>query len=89
MRNLTVNGYELVSPTVTTTEDKIVSDSVVEAVIDQFKRRSSIGIKKYGVTLDRNDLNTGEWIEHAIEESMDFILYLRKIKIQWEQEKKI
>jgi hypothetical protein len=66
-----------------------MKDSIVEAVINQFKERSSVGINKYGVTLDRTDLSTGEWIEHAIEESMDFILYLRKIKTQWEQDKMI
>ena len=66
-----------------------MKDTIVESVIEQFKQRSKVGIDKYGVTLDRNDLSTGEWIEHAIEESMDFILYLRKIKTQWEQNKTI
>ena len=66
-----------------------MKDTIVDAVIKQFKQRSKVGIDKYGVTLDRNDLSTGEWIEHAIEESMDFILYLRKIKTQWEQNKTI
>ena len=66
-----------------------LEDKIVESVIEQFKQRSEVGIKKYGVTLDRTDLSTGEWIEHAIEESMDFILYLRKIKTQWEQSKTI
>ena len=66
-----------------------MKDTIVESVIEQFKQRSEVGINKYGVTLDRDDLSTGEWIEHAIEESMDFILYLRKIKTQWEQSKMI
>ena len=66
-----------------------MKDTIVESVIEQFKQRSEAGINKYGVTLDRDDLSTGEWIEHAIEESMDFILYLRKIKTQWEQSKMI
>lgn len=66
-----------------------LKDTIVESVIEQFKQRSNTGINKYGVTLDRKDLSTGEWIEHAIEESMDFILYLRKLKTQWEQNKMI
>lgn len=66
-----------------------MKDSIVESVIEQFKQRSEVGKVKYGITLDRTDLSTGEWIEHAIEESMDFILYLRKIKTQWEQNKMI
>lgn len=55
-------------------------DSIVEAIIYKFRSRSELGIKKYGTTLDRNDLTQEEWLDHAIEECMDFILYLQKIK---------
>jgi hypothetical protein len=55
-------------------------DSIVESVIMQFKQRSEVGIQKYGVTLDRNDLSTLEWINHAQQEAMDFVLYLEKLK---------
>lgn len=57
-----------------------MKDQIVESVINQFKQRSEVGIAKYGTTLDRNDLSTLEWIEHAKQESMDFILYLEKLK---------
>ena len=57
-----------------------MKDSIVESVINQFKQRSEVGINKYGTTLDRNDLSTYEWIEHAKEEAMDFVLYLEKLK---------
>ena len=57
-----------------------MKDSIVEAVINQFKQRSDVGIHKYGVTLDRNDLSTLEWINHAQQEAMDFVLYLEKLK---------
>ena len=30
--------------------------------------------------MDRTDLSIDEWLEHAIEEHMDAILYLNKIK---------
>lgn len=56
------------------------TDSIVESVINQFKQRSEAGINKYGTTLDRKDLSTLEWIEHAKQEAMDFILYLEKLK---------
>ena len=61
-------------------EKHLVTDSIVESVINQFKQRSEVGINKYGTTLDRNDLNTLEWIEHAKQEAMDFVLYLEKLK---------
>lgn len=55
-------------------------DSVVTSVIDQFAQRSIVGQKKYGTDLDRKDLTTLEWIEHAKQELMDGILYLEKLK---------
>jgi len=56
------------------------TDSVVRAVILKFLQRSSVGVTKYGVTLDRTDLGAGDWIQHAQEELMDGILYLEKLK---------
>lgn len=55
-------------------------DTIVESVINQFRERSEVGIKKYGVTLDREDLSSLEWISHAQQEAMDFCLYLEKLK---------
>lgn len=57
-----------------------VKDSVVQSVINKFKQRSEVGIKKYNTTLDREDLTRQEWINHAQEEAMDLILYLEKLK---------
>lgn len=57
-----------------------VKDSIVESVINQFSERSRVGIKKYGVTLDRTDLNTLEWLKHLQEELMDATLYIEKLK---------
>lgn len=55
-------------------------DSIVTAVIQKFTQRSEFGKKKYGTDLDRSDLTTPEWINHAQEELMDAILYLEKLK---------
>ena len=57
-----------------------LKDGIVERVINQFKQRSAVGITKYGVTLDRNDLSMLDWLNHAQQEAMDFCLYLEKIK---------
>jgi hypothetical protein len=59
---------------------KIEMDSIVESVIQKFIQRSELGQKKYGVTLDREDLTPLDWIQHAQEEFMDGILYLEKLK---------
>ena len=59
-------------------------DTIVNSVIKKFKERSDLGKKKYGVTLDRTDLATLDWINHAQEELMDGILYLEKLKKSFE-----
>ena len=56
------------------------ADSIVQAVIRKFQERSDVGVKKYGVTLDRTDLKPLDWIQHAQEELMDGILYLERLK---------
>ena len=56
------------------------NDSIVEEVINLFRMRSEQGLKKYGTTLDRDDLSEEEWIQHLQEELMDAILYLTKLK---------
>lgn len=72
-----VNGHEVVSP--------VKEDSIVKSVIEKFKERSNLGIKKYNTTLDRKDLSTLQWIHHAQEELMDGILYLEKLKKNYEE----
>jgi hypothetical protein len=57
-----------------------MKDTIVESVINQFRERSEVGIKKYGTTLDRTDLSALDWINHAQQELMDGILYLEKLK---------
>lgn len=56
------------------------ADSVVKSIVNKFLERSSVGKKKYGTDLDRKDLSTFDWINHAQEELMDGILYLEKLK---------
>jgi len=55
-------------------------DSVVTDVLHQFVARAKFGQLKYGTNLDRTDLSTLDWIQHAQEELMDGILYLEKLK---------
>ena len=61
-------------------EEVVTKDSIVESVVSSFRERSEIGTRKYGTTLDRDDLNMKDWIQHLHEELMDAILYLEKIK---------
>lgn len=72
--------YEQMEWTTNSTQEPIVKDFIVESVIDQFKDRSNVGIKKYGVTLDRDDLTMLEWLIHLQQELMDATLYIEKLK---------
>ena len=60
-------------------ENIIKEDQIVEEVRDKFLVRSEIGKKKYGVTLDRDDLSYEDWLNHLQEELMDSILYIQKL----------
>lgn len=54
-------------------------DKVVEAVRADLLERSRVGIKKYGVTLERTDLSTEQWLEHIYEELLDAANYTKRV----------
>lgn len=57
-----------------------VEDQIVKSVLAKYVERSNTGLKKYGTTLDREDLTLDQWITHLQEELMDATLYLERIK---------
>lgn len=42
-------------------------------------KRQQLGIEKYGVTVEHNNLTDEEWLQHAYEEALDLAVYLKKI----------
>lgn len=50
-------------------------DPVVLGLIKDLAQRSVVGVKKYGTTLDRDDLTTEQWVRHAREEILDQLAY--------------
>ena len=57
-----------------------IKDNIVEIVKERFTQRSEEGIRKYGTTLDRRDLDWLDWITHLQEELMDAVLYIERLK---------
>jgi hypothetical protein len=57
-------------------------DSIVQNVILKFTNRAEVGFEKYKKNMDRNDLSIIQWIDHSIEEKMDDIIYMQKIKAE-------
>ena len=58
--------------------DQPCNDSIVESVVALLRKRSEVGTEKYGVTLDRDDLTLGDWLEHSVLEGLDDTLYKMK-----------
>ena len=57
-----------------------LTDPIVIKVLAKYYERSQLGIQKYGRTLDRDDLNLTDWLNHLQEELMDATLYIEKLK---------
>jgi hypothetical protein len=53
---------------------------IEKRVIDRINQRAEIGKEKYGVTMERTDLSTYDWLNHLQEELLDAIIYIEKLK---------
>jgi hypothetical protein len=60
-------------------------DTIVKSVVDKYKQRSEVGIKKYNKTMDRDDLSLLDWLTHLQEELMDATLYVEKLKQEFKK----
>ena len=58
---------------------------IEEQVIKLIRKRAEIGEGKYGVTLERKDLNLFEWLQHLQEELMDAACYVEKLKEEYNE----
>ena len=59
-------------------------DSNVENVCKALKKREEKGMTTYGVSTDRTDLTTEEWLQHLQEELMDACVYIEKLKREFQ-----
>ena len=51
----------------------------IEALVcEEIARRQQLGINKYGTTVADNNLSLREWLQHALEETLDQAIYLRR-----------
>ncbi len=57
-------------------------DSIVQSINEKLVDRAEVGYNKYNATMDRDDLTTDEWINHAMEEMMDMLLYMEKLRVE-------
>ena len=66
----------------------LVTDSIVDSIIDKFVERATFGKQKYNTDLDRSDLSLEDWLEHSIQEKLDDIIYMQKSLQTLREEKK-
>ena len=55
-------------------------DRNVEAVREMLLKRSQVGIDKYGVMTERDDIDVWGWINHQQEELLDAAVYCQALK---------
>ena len=53
-----------------TTTDKLCAE---------LKARREMGLNKYGVSIDDNQLELKQWLQHAKEEALDLAEYLQRM----------
>ena len=58
---------------------KVTVDKNVEAVRAKFAERAEVGLKKYGVTTERDDIDLVGWLTHLQEELMDATVYIERV----------
>lgn len=66
-------------------EDEILANPVLREIQNSLELQTAKGLAKYGTTVNPMDYSTIEWIEHAIQESMDKIVYLTVLKQKLEE----
>lgn len=54
-------------------------DSINASVIQKLAKRAERGAQKYGVTLDREDLDLRTWLLHLQEELLDAACYVERL----------
>ena len=54
-------------------------------VCDKILQRADVGKRKYGVTMERKDLSTIEWLVHLQEELMDAAVYVERLIKEFEK----
>lgn len=60
----------------------VVVDTLVEAVRADLLERSRVGLLKYGVGVDRTDLDARQWATHLYEELLDAANYIKRFILE-------
>ena len=79
-----LNDDSLIIEPLTTFSKNLTKYKIVLQVMNDLNDRSRVGVEKYGVTLERDDLSLKDWLHHAYEECLDQANYLKRAIIEIE-----
>ena len=48
-------------------------------------KRQQLGIKKYGVTVEKSNLTLRQWLQHSYEEKLDDLVYMKRAMEQMDR----
>jgi hypothetical protein len=53
--------------------------NTTDRVIQDLQKRHTLGLQKYGTTIDGAKLNQRQLLQHAYEEALDFAVYIKRL----------
>lgn len=56
---------------------------IEDEVCEEILARAEKGLNKYGVSMERDDLDTGEWLQHLLEELLDAAVYVKRLQKEY------
>ncbi len=68
--------------------------NTTDRLCSELQQRRRMGLSKYGVSIDDNQLSRVQWLQHAKEEALDMAEYLQRLideenKLDWPDEERI
>ena len=56
---------------------------IEDEVCEEIQARAERGLNKYGVTMERDDLDIHEWLQHLLEELLDAAVYVKRLQKEY------
>lgn len=65
--------------------DEIIANPITRNIQSLLENQTAKGLVKYGTTVNPNDYSVEEWVLHAQEEAIDFLVYLEVLKVKLDE----
>lgn len=66
-----------------------LNDPIIVDILEKIKTRADKGMRKYGVPMTREDIDTLGWLRYAQEEALDMAVYLERLIRDFERNHKL